>query len=674
MQIPVFSPLDRLDVDLLHLLRSLTSTPTTKRASDVVIVAIDEKTYRTPPFQGLPKVMWTPQIATVQDNILNAGARIFAWDLILPTSAARYVANKRFDTPLLRSLAKGGRKEGRILLGNVSIGDQIVGPHRAFILSVGGPKNIRSLNLPVDADGVVRSLTPHLTTKDATGKLHQIPNFAAEIALRSGQYSLPDREQGTVLNFTPPDGGIRIYSFADLANCNDADYLTHQFKDKIVLFGAVLDIEDRKLAANRFTTASKTESASHIQCDGTSYTVSATDHTLIPGVFIHATAVDNLIKGTYLTPTNTATKLVVSLMMALIAAALAISYKSRSSLIAILVFAGLWTAIATLAFHNNQWIFLTQAWAVMALSWTGGFGYRFWTVERERSTIRASLARYLDKDVLDTIIEKDEVPTLGGERREMTAFFSDIAGFSALSEKMTPQELVQFLNIYFEIIGKEIKTHGGIIERFVGDAVIALFGAPLSDEDHALNSVRCALAIDNAFAVKQDQLGLPPGMEALTRIGLNSGDMVIGNVGAEQRFAYTAMGDNVNLAARLESGGKQFGTTILVGEATKNLCGDNIVFRHVDKIRVVGRANPVDIYEPLGLADNISDQALDLKKRYEAALKMIQIQEFSTARARLEELAKGGDLVSTKTLGRLAALEASPPGDDWDGVTNLTEK
>jgi len=673
LQVPSFNQFDRLDLDILHFMRASLPSPKVQEKPVVAIVAIDEATYRTPPFAGLPKVMWTQQMASVQNAVLEGGAKAFAWDIILPTSATRYVADKRFDAPLLKSLAGWGRKKKRIVLGNVSVGKDIVGPHRAFVLAAGGAKNVRSLNLPLDADGIARSLPGFVTVKGSDGNLSRVPAMAGEMAMRGLGTSITLPPENAALNFPENPAAIPVYSFTDLVACGDAEYFAKNFRDKVVLFGAVLDIEDRKLASNRFATQPDFAGAP-ASCKGTQPVSGRIGRNLVPGVTIHAAAIDNLIRGTYMVPAETLGRVSIVFVLALLAALLALRVKTSRSL-ALTVGVGIfWGLIATLAFRATVWLPLTDAWFALVLAWGLSFLYRFSTVDRERATVRESFSRYLDEELIEEIIDRGEVPDLGGERREMTVFFSDIAAFSSLSEHMTPPELVKFLNVYFEIISKELQRHGGIIERFVGDSVVALFGAPITDGQHALHGVQCALAIEAALEAGQDRFGLPNGLRVGTRIGVNSGDMVVGNVGAEKRFTYTVMGDCVNLAARLESGGKQFGTSILAGEATRDLCGDEIIFRNVDKVRVVGRDKPVEIYEPLGTAGNVSPTALNLKQTYEQALTSIRGLSFAGARKLLESLAASGDAVSAKTLERLACLEEDPPGEDWDRVMNLQSK
>ncbi len=352
----------------------------------------------------------------------------------------------------------------------------------------------------------------------------------------------------------------------------------------------------------------------------------------------------------------------------------AMKYRPQASTLVWLVLAIVWAGVATIAFASTFILPLTEPILAGFLSTVGAIGYRYVTTDRQRALIHKSFELYLDPNVIDEMIESGNVPKLGGESRELTCFFSDIASFSKISEKMDSHELVEFLNIYFSIIGKHIKDHNGIIERFMGDAVIAIFGAPKPDADHAYNCVACTMAIQKDLVEAQDQFKIPGGMEVITRVGVNSGIMTVGNVGAEGRISYTAMGDAMNLAARLESGGKQFGSTLMVGDNTWELCKDRFEWRILDRVRVVGRAQPVTLREPLGRPGEVDPAVLENRDRFEAALALRTERKFDAALTEYQALAKTGDKGAESAAGRVQAMIDNPPPDDWDGVLDLTSK
>jgi class 3 adenylate cyclase len=213
-----------------------------------------------------------------------------------------------------------------------------------------------------------------------------------------------------------------------------------------------------------------------------------------------------------------------------------------------------------------------------------------------------------------------------------------------------------------------IESYGGFVDKYIGDAVIGVFGAPLKDPDHAQHAVEAALDCQRRLALMQETFGLPGNPEIVTRIGINTGQMLVGNIGSARRFNYTVMGDAVNLAARLESANKLLGTTILVSDTTRDLCGGNIFFREIDRIRVVGRDTPATVYQPM---DTAGDQ--DRLQQFDLALSVYRTGNFAEAEVAFRHLAESGDPVAAKFRGRAEDLRKNPP-EEWKGVTDLDSK
>src|SRR5215831_19580643 len=189
-------------------------------------------------------------------------------------------------------------------------------------------------------------------------------------------------------------------------------------------------------------------------------------------------------------------------------------------------------------------------------------------------------------------------PALGGEMRDVTIYFSDIADFSSIAEKIPPTELVAAMNEYLSAMTDVIEEHGGFADKYIGDSIVAVFGAPLDDPDHATNAVRAALQCSARLGTL-DRVSREFGGTPRQRIGINSGSALLGNIGSRRRFNYTVLGDMVNLASRLEGANKYFGTSIIASEATVALTGAGFVWRELDIVRVQGRSQPVKIFEPL---------------------------------------------------------------------------
>jgi class 3 adenylate cyclase len=275
--------------------------------------------------------------------------------------------------------------------------------------------------------------------------------------------------------------------------------------------------------------------------------------------------------------------------------------------------------------------------------------------------------------VIEKMLASSRAPALGGEMRDVTIFFSDLEGFSAFAERMPPAELVALMNRYLSAMTEIIEAQGGFVDKYIGDGIVAVFGAPAEDADHAAQAVAAGLAC----VARLTTLGLAaPGLGArpLTqRIGLNSGRALVGNIGSRRRFNYTAMGDCVNLAARLEGANKVFGTAILASEATMALTGAAFVWRELDEIRVKGRIEPVRVYEPLSPAGRQSPEQAACAAAYGEGLARWRRRDFAGAAEAFADSA-GGDSPSALFLARATRLAQDPPGDDWRPIRNLEEK
>lgn len=291
---------------------------------------------------------------------------------------------------------------------------------------------------------------------------------------------------------------------------------------------------------------------------------------------------------------------------------------------------------------------------------------------RERDRLRRTFERYVSKEVAAEILRHPELAPVTGVARELTVGFVDIGGFTSLAEKLGAQEVVARLNEYFETVCRAVLARDGTVNEFVGDGVVAYWGAPMPQPDHAVRACLAALACRDALeqlAASWRAAGLP---SPSFRIGLHTGQLVVGEIGSEERRAYRAVGDAMNLAARLESANKQYGTRILVSEATRAQAGDAILAREVDCVRVVGRAQPVRLYEPLAPAADASAAQRALAARTAQAFAHYRAREFSAAER--EFAACAPDAAAEALRARAAAFATNPPAADWDAVHALDSK
>ncbi len=289
---------------------------------------------------------------------------------------------------------------------------------------------------------------------------------------------------------------------------------------------------------------------------------------------------------------------------------------------------------------------------------------------RQKRFIKGAFRQYLSPAVIERLLADPAHLRLGGERRELTIFFSDVQGFTSLSEQLDPEALTSLLNTYLTAMTDIILGEGGTIDKYEGDAIIAFWNAPLDQADHAARAVRAALACQAALAQRAGEFRERCGRELVTRIGIHTGPVVVGNMGSRQRFDYTFLGDAGNLASRLEGVNKQFVTRILVSEATRAQAGPAARYRELGRVAVVGRREPVRIFEPIA-AEAAAAREVDLDV-FDRARSAYEAGDFAAAGRGFAGLADA-DPVAARYAGRCRELAANPPAG-WDGVWRMTEK
>jgi class 3 adenylate cyclase/CHASE2 domain-containing sensor protein len=656
-------------------------------SSPAVVVALDEETFHTPPFEGTPSVTWTHEIGQVLTAVIDGGAKVVGFDIVFPTSieqSAVAFGNETlgarvhgFDRDYLRALALGARA-GKVVLGQTQHQDQPLLPSPGQRAAVGFESNVRPLNVHNDPDDVIRRVPLSFVVDD-----QPVASMAAELVARATDgMAAPAKpaDSGAVanmitLNFAGGADDIPTFSLADLRACaekGDKDFFHRHFDGKVVLIGTVLDVEDRKVTSKRYATAP--EGASAVRCvlpapaAGQKFTRDS-----IAGVYIHATAVNNLLRGDALTEVGRSGTGIISFALAALTATAALALGPAAAALAAFGIAVAWTAGATVAFRDALALPLVQPLLAGLAALSTTIGYRFVVADRNKRLLRQNFAFYLAPAVIEKMMASNKPPALGGEVRNVTVYFSDIADFSSFSEKIKPGELVAAMNEYLSAMTDIIEAHGGFVDKYIGDAIVAVFGAPLDDLDHAANGVRAAQRCAARLGELERVAATFQGRTVRQRIGLNSGEALVGNIGSRRRFNYTAMGDTVNLASRLEGANKFFATTIIASETTMALTGAAFVWRELDTIRVKGRATAVRIYEPLAAADAVTPEQLSRGKAYAEGLARFRARDFTGAAEHFAHAADA-DPPSALFLARVRELARRPPGPDWEPVNALEEK
>lgn len=647
------------------------------RASrDIVLFLIDQHSLDFFEEQQGLAWPWPRQLySAVIDYLRTGGAKSIFFDLIFSESSR---SGTEDDEDFARAIERAGNvflplslsqeeaplEEERVeALERFSIPPQVV-PEKSF-------PSAASASLPVptllsasrgagnvvfapDSDGIFRRL-PLIYSYQ---RLY-LPSVALALAqfIRGGE-RLPDipldASGRMIIRYYGPTGTYKTYSIAALINSwaqleegHEPQVPPAEFAGKTVLIGGsasgIYDLRPTPLSA------------------------------VFPGVEIHATALDNILQGDFIRIQPRSVFIALLLAFALLAAVGASWLKKVWQLSFFLALClALPFVVSWLAFSAGVWLeFVIPEFAVLA-GFIGSSLLSYSAEGRQRRFIKSVFRHYLSPDVIERVIANPSLLRLGGEKREITSFFSDVAGFTAISEALSPEELVSLLNEYLSEMTGIILHEGGTLDKYEGDAIIAFWNAPLDQPDHALRACRAALGCQKRLAEMSQKFEAIIGKPLAMRIGLNSGPAVVGNMGSSRRFDYTAMGDTVNLASRLEGACKLYRLPILVGEETYRFVKDGIFTREVDIIRVVGKAKPVVVYEIFGEKGEVAESELENLRIFEAAREAYKRREWDRARELFRKLK--ADPLAELFAERCLSLKASPPPADWDGVYVLKEK
>jgi len=693
---PLFDVAHGLSLDILTALRwQMFGARVDPAASSAVVVAIDEESHQTPPLKGSPTITWTGEIGRVLTAVLDGGAKAVGFDVVFDRSIEQseipfgegVLGDKvrGLDRDFLRALVAGSTA-GKVLLGEVLRGDQPVLPSQGQRIAVRQQQNIRPLNTFTDSDDIIRRLpltfvvdgarTPSMALELASRALKARPEFGQDDSVALAGYQIPSRVPNTMtLNFEGGADDIPTFSFADLRLCaikNNKDYFRRQFAGKVVVFGTVQDSEDRRLTSKRLTTG--LEGARAPRCALEQKPVAQNfKRSTIAGVYIHATAINNLIARDAVVELGRLPIALIAVLAAALAAIAARVLQPVHPIVLVLTAIVLYAACATVAFHHAFALPLSEPFMAGASALAIMGGYRFMVSDKDRRLLQKSFALYLAPHVINRMLTSSKLPELGGETRHVTIFFSDLESFSQISEAMSPDALMALMNEYLSEMTDIIESHGGYVDKYIGDSIVAIFGAPAEDQDHAANAARAALDCCKRLDELNYDSAAFQGRQLTQRIGINSGDALVGNFGSRRRFNYSVMSDAVNLASRLEGANKFYGTTIVASETTAELAGDGFIWRELDTVRVKGRTQALKIFELLARAEQGSPLPDAILTDYAQGLTQWRAGAFKSAAECFARTA-AADRPSENFLARAKELADHPPDAEWDPVRTLQEK
>jgi adenylate cyclase len=657
---------------------------------EIVLVVVDQGSLEAAQREGIhwpwPRQMYAP----ILQFCASSGARAVAFDILFTESSSYGVEDDRL---LAAALKENGHAVLPLFLSNQKY------PHppwekglleRVFIplrdrsgqrsfsrpssllpiqILAGSAHGLGNVAIFPDPDGIYRRVPvvfpyqdgwiPSLGLAVFPDRSGKEPAVLEKNSLRLNGVSLPlDRQKNFLLSYYSHEKDFRRFSAFNLIQSALALqegrkplYSPEMFRNRIVFVGftapGLFDLKPTPISS------------------------------VTPGMAVHATFLANLLHRDFrvrLSP-------FVALPLALIFAAgmgitvMLVPNLWQLALLALTYGAGV-IFLVILFFWHNVWmdgIMLSSSWG---LSFAMSTSFSYATEGRQRRQIKQAFSHYMSDLLIQDLLKHPEKLRLGGEKRVLTVFFSDLAGFTSLSEKLTPEEVVTLLNRYLTAMTDIILASGGLIDKYEGDAIMAFWGAPLPQEDHAARA--CLAALDNQSRLVDlreefARMGLPP---VSARIGINTGEMIIGNMGSSQRFDFTVIGDSVNLASRLEGAGKEYGVSIIISEETYLQARQEVEVRELDLLQVKGKELPVRIYELLAGRGKLDQKREEWRQIFAQGLTLYRGGQWAEAIAFFQKALR---LVPEDEPARIFArrcqnFQANPPPAGWDGVYRLTSK
>lgn len=661
-----------------------------KPVEDVVVIDVDARSVsKLGKFYQWPRTYWVRAL----DYLRTGQAKLVGFDIIFDRDLRQVDDDRRF----IEAIRRNGRVVNAVYLANSDSEhfqypmnsepagfraekfslkipaetDEMLPQFDRFEPAYGQLLNagagVGFVNLRPDEDGVIRRISlfnkfnghnyPSLSLALALKALH-VDSIGFEPSPRAFTFyqnhrrlkTFPvDRQGKLLIKFSGPFQTFRYLSFYDvLMGFIPADY----FRDRIVIIGSSLpglyDLRSTPVQA------------------------------AFPGVEINANLIEQFLTGNALYQWPFWKKLGALVLLAIFSGILFVFLRPGKgiALLLIIIFGVVLTEFFVFS-AARLYLPMISPIATALLTFTLAYIYRYRSEEKGRKEIQKMFSQYVPGDVVKSLVKNPDLLKLGGEEKTCTLLFSDLAGFTSISEKLPVETLVALLNSYLSEMTEIIFSHGGTLDKYQGDAIMAIYGAPLEIEQHALKACRTALQMQKRLAelrkVHRDQK-----IPALTqRIGINSGKVIVGNMGSRLRFDYTAIGDAVNLAARLESANKFYDTGILLGENTFEMVKGRVTARYLDLLRVKGKEQPVKVYELLGAdGELMKADKPEWVHAYRKGILHYQQREWDAALDCFRQALRLNPQDGPSRIYQLRCQEfrQNPPPDNWDGVFRLRSK
>jgi adenylate cyclase len=615
---------------------------------DIAVIAIDDKS-----IAELGRFPWTREhYVRLLDQLATARPKAVMFDVFFPEAESPEAD---------RAFAQALKRAGNVVLATTFDFDrqlQVRSTTGSLPMFEQSAAAVAHINAIPEDDGVNRRnlllvqqgdrLTPSLGLQAAMLHLGVASVKPEAFMVRVGDRSIPVGADGEMwINFAGGPGVYPRYSFTDIVH-GRVD--PKNLQGKLLFLGATaLGVYDMRVTPF---------------------------HPNTPGVELHAAVADDILSQRYIHRSGLQSlfDLVMILLLGGASYFLTTRLRLQYAIAAVLGLSAIYVGVCYSLFLRGQWVSMVYPPMAAIVALLTGGGFRFMVLERNAREMRAMFSSYLSTKLVNQIEKNPGAVRMGGDTREVTVLFTDINGFTAFSEQHKPQVVVTRLNEYLEAMVQIIHQHDGTVDKFMGDGILAYWGAPLAQPDHAKRAVACALAMRE----RMQQLGQrwrQQGIEPLTiRGGLQTGDVVAGNIGSRGlKMEYTVIGDTVNQASRLEGLAKHYGVDFVVGDETYLRACSSFNFRRLDRVRVMGKEIPVSVHELRGVNHGQEDR---LSVLFGVALTHVRQQQWAEAEAALQAVLAEypGDPPAQLYLERCRHYKVTPVGADWDGVFNRQEK
>jgi adenylate cyclase len=696
------TPLTRLELSTIdYRFRMRGNLPVPQESLKVVIVEINRESFRS-----LPEHFPWPRAyyARLVRNLKRAGAAAVGFDIVFDQPDKAHPGS---DEDLRNAMKETGIV---VVGGKTDISSGTYTEKRADenynSVFFGVDSSIGIVYLRNDDDGIYRRYRPFtvdparglriptlsfavLNKYDGKGPFYVAENRASEFVYDGRP--LPKFDPTSVLiNYYGPDRTFVRLKFVDLID--DKDFKT---VDEISTGADINTFDDPDIGylssgilKGKIVLVGSTEPEEHDILPVPLPSGQQAGDNMMCGVEIHANVIQNTLDGTFLRKEPwwiDVSAILVFCLTTFLAMSKFKEIKFKRQIMGDIL--GIILMVAELAligavslrlFSRSGYVtVMTSPVLAVLLGYVGALVYNYVAERKQKMLIKGMFSQYVNPTVVEELVANPEKLRLGGERDELTVMFSDIEGFTGISESLEPERLVAILNEYLSLMTHIIFSNQGTLDKFEGDAIMAFWGAPIPQADHAMRACRTSIEMFDTLDIMRKEWKKDGRPDINIRIGLNTGDMIVGNMGGLGRFDYTVIGDSVNLAARLESANKQYHTRLMIGDRTYRMVSDRIVARELDKLVVMGKTEPVTVYELIQLASRpVTPEQLQFLELYQQALTLYRSRQWSAAITGFEKALKvnRGDHTCQIYIERSRLYESMPPPDDWNGVFVLRTK